>query len=178
EAYNIEPALLLAIASTGNVIDFTAGTFTLDVLKKHNVIEHDASISRSDFLLGDNLHFNETIYTALAQSNPSVSYYNTTSAGQVIKQRIADDRLANPKIFLTPVNCEIHAIESALYLSVMGDPSTGVAPKRLVDIFFREERMPFGGGWNIPSMLINEASLLELGSDIVQASGDDCIQDI
>ncbi|KAJ7901659.1 hypothetical protein B0H13DRAFT_2027497 [Mycena leptocephala] len=29
----------------------------------------------------------------------------------------------------------------------MGDPVTGVAPKKFVKIFFREERMPFAEGW-------------------------------
>lgn len=97
---------------------------------RHNTIEHDASLSRSDFAIGDNLHFNETIFQTLANSNPGVDYYNATSAGRVQKQRLADDIIANPNITNTAKEITIRTRESALYLSVMGGAQTGVAPKK------------------------------------------------
>ncbi len=99
---------------------------------RHGIIEHDASLSRSDYNLGDNLHFNETIYTTLTQSNPGVDYFNATSAGQVQKKRLADDTIANPRITNTIKERILRTGESALYLSVMGDPVTGVAQKKYV----------------------------------------------
>ncbi len=102
------------------------------LLRRHGTIEHDASLSRSDFLLGDNVHFNETIYTTLTQSNPGFDYFNATSAGQVQKKRLADDTIANPGIINTIKEFTVRTRESALYLSVMGDPTTGVAPKKYV----------------------------------------------
>ncbi|KAJ7704046.1 DHHC palmitoyltransferase-domain-containing protein [Mycena rosella] len=86
---------------------------------RHNLLEHDAPIFRNDFGIGDNLYFNETVFTTLASANPDVNYYNATSAEFIFR-----------------------TIESALYLNVMGDPLTGVAPKNFVQILFREERLP------------------------------------
>lgn len=145
-------------------------SFTLDDLKLHGIIEHDASLSRSDYDLGDNLHFNETVYSTLAESNPSVDYFNATSAGQVQKKRLADDTIANPCITNTIKERTIRTGESALYLSVMGDPMTGVAPKKFVNVFFREERMPIEEGWTKPSTVITGLTLSPIAAIIVKAS--------
>jgi hypothetical protein len=93
------------------------------------LIEFDASLSRSDFAIGDNLHFNETIFSTLANSNPGVDYYNTTSASQVMRTRLADSLAINPNITNTPKELFFRTGTSAMYLSAMGDPLTGVAPK-------------------------------------------------
>lgn len=90
------------------------------------------SLSRSDFALGDNYHFNETIFQTLAESNPGVDYYNATSAGQVQKQRLVDQRKVNPNATNTVKEFGLRMFESSLYLSTMGDPLTGVAPKEHV----------------------------------------------
>lgn len=96
----------------------------------HGTLEHDASLSRNDYALGDNIHFNETVFTTLANSNPGVDYYNTTSAAQVLEQRLAEDKIVNPDLINTLKDFFVRAIESAFYLSVMGNVTTGVAPKK------------------------------------------------
>ena len=83
-----------------------------------------------DFALGDNSIFNETIFTTLANANPGVDYYNTTSAGEVQRLRLLDSQATNPQLINTIKEIEIRSGESALYLSVMGNVSTGVAPKK------------------------------------------------
>ncbi|KAJ7573362.1 hypothetical protein C8J56DRAFT_804841, partial [Mycena floridula] len=130
----------------------------------HNTIEHDASISRGDFALGDNFHFNETIFSALANSNPGVDFYNATSAGQVQKQRLVESQATNPQLINTRKEIAIRTSESALYLSVMGDPLTGVVPKNFVNIFFREERLPLEEGWKRPILVIKWN---HLGSNVI-----------
>lgn len=97
---------------------------------RHENIEHDASISRSDFYFGDNHSFNATLYNQTqAQSNPGVDYYNTTSAGLVMKARLEDSIARNPTVISTSKELFIRMAESVLYLSVMGNVSAGVAPK-------------------------------------------------
>ncbi|KAK7054356.1 hypothetical protein VNI00_003550 [Paramarasmius palmivorus] len=145
-------------------------TFTLDDIKKHGVIEHDASLSRQDFALGDNLHFNETIFTTLANSNPGSDVYNTTSAGQVQHERLADSLATNPNVTNTAEIALARSFTSALYLSVMGNPITGVAPKNFVQIFFREERLPIEEGWERSSTQINGSTLGNLATMIQAAS--------
>ncbi|EEB95661.1 hypothetical protein MPER_05330, partial [Moniliophthora perniciosa FA553] len=115
----------------------------------HGNIEHDASVSRQDRDLGSNVVFDEEIYTTLANSNPGVDYYDTTSAGLVQKARMEQSRATNPNFRNTIKEFLIRTRESALYLTVMGNPETGMAPKQFVDILFREERLPLEEGWRI-----------------------------
>ncbi|KAJ7186440.1 hypothetical protein C8R46DRAFT_880504, partial [Mycena filopes] len=49
--------------------------------------------------------------------------------------------------------------ESGLYLSVIGNPLTGVAPKKFVQIFFGEERLPIAEGWKRSKTPITAESL-------------------
>lgn len=99
---------------------------------RHDSIEHDASLSRSDFALGDNFNFNETIYSTLASSNPGVDYYNASSAGWTQKERLRIASAANPELKNTGKEFAIRGRESQLYLLVMGDVATGQAPKKFV----------------------------------------------
>ncbi|KAK7051531.1 hypothetical protein VNI00_004506 [Paramarasmius palmivorus] len=155
DGFNVPSAVLSLIAKispfTSNTFD---GQFTLDDIKLHNAVEHDASLSRSDYALGSNYIFNATLYNeTLANSNPGVDYYNVTSAGLVQKARLADSLTRNPNVRNTIKEVTIRNGESALYLCTMGgcaDP-TGKAPKKFVDIFFREERLPIEEGWTRPS---------------------------
>lgn len=142
----------------------------LDALQLHNLIEHDASISRQDFALGDNLHFNETIFTTLANANPGVDFYNATSAGQVMHDRLAISLATNPNITNTPKEFLLRVRESGLYLSIMGNPMTGVASKQFVQIFFREERLPIEQGWKRSTTTITAESLGPMENIILNSS--------
>ncbi|KAK0194838.1 hypothetical protein F5146DRAFT_1132244 [Armillaria mellea] len=139
EGFNIDPSIFILAAKLRLLTTGTPDSFTLNDLKLHGTIEHDTSLSCSDFLLGDNVHFNETIYTMLTQSNPGVDYFNATSTGQVLKKRLADDTITNPSIINTIKEFTSCTGESVLYLSIMGNPTTGIAPKKFVDIFFCKE---------------------------------------
>jgi hypothetical protein len=98
----------------------------------HGNIEHDASISRGDIYFGDNVSFNETIFQALVESAPNSDNYDPISAGATQKRRLAESQATNPNITNTDKEFSIRSQESALYLSLMGDPITGIAPKEWV----------------------------------------------
>ncbi|KAJ6545739.1 Chloroperoxidase [Mycena capillaripes] len=138
----------------------------------NNIIEHDASISRNDFGdgTGDNTHFNETTFATLANSNPGKDYYNPTSAGEVQRARLAHSLATNPLTVNTQKEFLLRSRESALYLSIFGDPATGIASKEFVNIFFREERLPYAEGFKLPKMLITEESLEALEETIHKVS--------
>jgi hypothetical protein len=59
-----------------------------------------------------------------------VDYYNATSAGQVQKERLAIQEAVNPALINNIKDFQIRTRESGLYIAVMGDPLTGVAPKK------------------------------------------------
>ncbi|KAK0505376.1 Chloroperoxidase [Armillaria luteobubalina] len=138
EGFNVDPDVLILAAKVGLLTTNALDSFTLDDIKLHGTIEHDASLSRSDYNLGDNA---STISTrppqAKSRKNASLMIPSPTPVSS---------RLNTDKEFF------VRTRESALYLSVMGDPAMGsVAPKKFVDIFFREERMPIEEGWTRPT---------------------------
>ncbi|KAJ7645053.1 Cloroperoxidase [Mycena polygramma] len=170
DGFNVASDSIIQAAKFGLLSGDAPTTLNLDALSLHNLIEHDASISRNDFGVGDNLHFNETIFSTLANANPGVDYYNATSAGQVQHDRLAISLATNPNVTNTPKEFLLRGRESALYLSVMGDPLTGVAPKKFVQIFFREERMPIEEGWKRPNVTINSDTLNPIEDIIIDNS--------
>ena len=99
-------------------------------IRRHGNIEHDASLSREDFFFGDQISFNETTFSTLLNSNPGSDVYNTTSAGQVMHARLADSLARNPNVTNTDLQIIVRSAESTLYLSAMGNPITGEAPKK------------------------------------------------
>jgi hypothetical protein len=103
-------------------------------LLRHNLVEHDASISRNDFGdgTGDNVHFNETTFSTLANANPGKNYYDPVAAGQVQRDRLAHSVATNPRVVNTNKEFTLRSQESALYLSIFGDPLTGIASKKYV----------------------------------------------
>ncbi|KAJ7716397.1 Cloroperoxidase [Mycena maculata] len=160
DGFNVGPDAIIQAAKFGLLSGNAWTTLDLDALKLHNLIEHDASISRNDLAVtGDNLHFNETIFTTLAKANPGVDYYNATSAGQVQHDRLAISLATNPNITNTPKEFLLRTRESSLYLSIMGNVATGVAPKEFVQIFFREERLPIAEGWTRSNITITADAL-------------------
>ncbi|KAK7029598.1 hypothetical protein VNI00_014475 [Paramarasmius palmivorus] len=171
EGFNVHRDLLILAAKAGLLASDLDDQFSLADIALHGNIEHDASISRQDRDLGSNVVFNEEIYTTLANSNPGVDYYNTTSAGQVQQARMEQSRAANPNFRNTIKEFQIRTRESALYLSVMGDPETGIAPKKFVNIMFREERLPLAEGWRIPKVQSDSRTDSKLFAAIFRGSG-------
>lgn len=151
DAFNVQEDVLLLPAKVGLTAGPAVDTFTLADIRlyvyilnhlssseikafilshSHESIEHDASLSRQDFFNGDNFHFNETIFQTLLNSNPGKDYYDAVSAGQVQKERLELARASNPQLQNTAKQFAIRIRESALYLSVMGNVTSGIAPKK------------------------------------------------
>ncbi|KAJ7785105.1 Cloroperoxidase [Mycena maculata] len=163
DGFNVGPNPIIFAAKVGLLSGDAFPTMDLDALKLHNLIEHDASISRNDLAVtGDNLQFNETIFTTLANPNPGVDYYNGTSAAQVQNTRLTISLTTNPNITNTRKEIIMRTLESSLYLSVMGNA--------LTEIFFREERMPIAEGWKRSNITITADTLNPIESEIILAS--------
>ncbi|KAJ7059233.1 Cloroperoxidase [Mycena amicta] len=170
QGFNVGPSPILVAAKLGLFSGDAPDNLDLDALALHSLIEHDASISRGDFAFGDNLHFNETIFSTLVNANPGVDFYNATSAGLVQKERLAISLATNPSVTNTEKEFVIRSIESGLYLSVMGNAITGVAPKNFVQIFFREERLPIEEGWQRSNITITSDTMSTMEGIIHEAS--------
>ncbi|KAF7296251.1 HEME-HALOPEROXIDASE domain-containing protein [Mycena chlorophos] len=176
QGFNMNWDVIQAAAKQGLLSRDDEGSdsvLSLEPLALHGLIEIDGSHSRDDYRdgTGDNLHFNSTIYNSwLAVSNPGVDYYNTTSAGWTMYHRLQYSLQTNPNVTNAQHDVFGRAGTSALYLSVMGNTTSGVAKKEFVDIFFREERLPFLEGWSPSKILITAASVGALVPTIFEAS--------
>ncbi|KAJ7753939.1 Cloroperoxidase [Mycena maculata] len=176
DAFNVNWDTILVAAKFGLLSGSDATTFStlgLGPLSLHNLVEHDASISRNDYGpdgTGDNVHFNETTFQTLANANPGFDYYDPTSAGMVQSARLADSVANNPNVTNTQKEFLLRSRESGLYLSIFGNATTGVAPKEFVQIFFREERLPIEEGWTKGPTLITVDTLRPIETVIRNAS--------
>ncbi|KAJ7237591.1 Cloroperoxidase [Mycena rebaudengoi] len=119
---------------------------------------------------GDHIKFNESVYATVANSNPKKNCYNPVSASKVQRNRLAHSVATNPNVTNTSKEFKLRSRETALYLSIFGDPLTGIAPKKFVNIFFREERLPIAEGWKKPTTLVEVATTSPLEKVIRAAS--------
>ncbi|KAL0065164.1 hypothetical protein AAF712_007834 [Marasmius tenuissimus] len=129
EGFNVHRDLLITAAKAAIMASLLDDQFALADVGlhgniehgniEHGNIEHDASVSRVDKEPGDHLPFNEEVFSILANSNPGVDYYNTTSTGIVQKIRLEQSQAENPKLVNTVREIQIRTRESALYLAVM-----------------------------------------------------------
>lgn len=155
EATRLVGVRALSISTTGN-----PDTFNLDDLNAHGgesgaivlaessspsvgidtvltsqVIEHDGSLSRNDIYFGDNHSFNRSIWSSVACffTERTISIQTAANAR---KARLQAAAAKNPDFNLDAGGTQISLIETALYLSVFGDPNEGNAVTRWVRVLF------------------------------------------
>lgn len=144
----------------------TLGTFDLDDLQEHNFpIEHDASLSRLDNYFGNDDPFNNASWSQVLDSFGDAETITIPIAGKARYARVTDSRTRNPDFTYTPIQFVLSYGETALYLSVLGDPITGTAPLSYIKDFFEMERLPYELGWVKPEVT---TSLLTLGAMILE----------
>jgi hypothetical protein len=120
----------LSTSTTGN-----SSTFNLKDLEKHNVCEHDASLSRNDAYFGDDVTFNGPIWDAVKASFPD-DVITIEAAADTWNARVAAARAANPDFDLTHQGRDNGISETGLYLMVFGDRVYGNATTDWVNTFF------------------------------------------
>jgi hypothetical protein len=133
--------------------------------ERHGVIEHDASLTRPDSAVGNNTVFDELIYIQMYQYvNPSKpSYMTSDSLASYRKFRQNQCKQLNPTGYSLPLKARFGAsAEAAILFMEFKDPEVGEMYMPWVDIFFREERLPFELGWQTRSINMPEFTKLTL----------------
>ncbi|KAL2821231.1 Chloroperoxidase [Aspergillus granulosus] len=162
-AYNYAPetldnafqmALDFKLSTTGN-----ASTIHLSDLNKHGAIEHDGSLSRSDFDLGDNHSFDPEVWAGTAANlglydagvdRESDLYVTVEVAARARALRFKDAEALNPEFNVSEAALMGSIGETALYLTTLWDYAAGAAPKAWIRAFFEEERIPYLEGFKAP----------------------------
>ncbi|KAI0550604.1 Chloroperoxidase [Xylaria curta] len=121
--------------------------FTLDHLNRHNVLEHDASMSRLDAYFGNNHLFNQEVFDETKEywTAPDLDAQMLAN-GKLIRQ--INSRAVNPEYTFTRRVDAFSTGEVAAPLIVFGDLNVGTVRKVLVEYFFQNERLPYQLGWS------------------------------
>jgi len=161
-------AVIGALGVTSAPNDPLGDSFDLNDLSYHNFpIEHDASLSRADFYLnnGDNYSFNQSIFDTVLRYYDGMQNTSIPVAAKARYNRVQTEQARDSKIVYDPQQFILSYGETSLYISVLGDPITGVAPVDWVKIFFEQERLPYAEGWRPTA---SQTNLLTLGTMILE----------
>ncbi|KAF8210992.1 hypothetical protein K438DRAFT_1752731 [Mycena galopus ATCC 62051] len=104
-SFNVSWDAILVAAKFGLLSGADTTTFetmSLGPLALHNLVKHDTSILRNGFGpdgTGDNVHFNETTFSKLANANLGKDYYDPVSAGTIQHAHLTHSVVTNSNIF-------------------------------------------------------------------------------
>lgn len=112
-------------------------SFDLDDLDEHNFpLEHDGSLSRQDFLFGNDHSFNQSIFDEVLAFFEGTDTATIPLASRARYQRIKTAEAEDPTCIYGVRQLVLSYGETALYLSTMGDPITGNAPVSYIKSLF------------------------------------------
>ncbi|KAG9524061.1 Cloroperoxidase, partial [Aureobasidium melanogenum] len=120
--------------------------FTLRQLNRHNVLEHDASLSRMDAYYGNNHIFNPEVFATTTRH-----WINETLTAEMLANsklaRMIESRAFNPTYSFTETNEQFSLGEVAAPIIAFGDIAAVTVDRELVVYLFEHERLPFELGW-------------------------------
>ncbi|CAN8100860.1 unnamed protein product [Discula destructiva] len=178
---NFDPALgklMFEMAIVANPQP-NATEFSLGNLQRHNVLEHDASLSRLDKYHGNNFVFNQDVF------DETRSYWTseTVDAIQLTNSKLArqiTSRKTNPTYTFIAMVEEFSIGELLAPIVAFGDIDAVTTNRTLMEYFFEQERLPSELGWSktetsitleiigmLSSALHNATSLITTGTPVV-----------
>lgn len=173
-AINLEPAFSVGPFGVGVTASTTGRNDTLNLhdLLKHNLIEHDASLSRKDAYFGNALDFDPEVWavTSAVWRNTKAKTVSIEAAAKGRLAAIARSTIENPEYNLTTTGEAAGLGETALFVAIMGDKVEGNARVDWVDIFFRESRLPFAEGWTRSKEVITSAHIANMRDKVIEFS--------
>ncbi|KAF2728272.1 Cloroperoxidase [Polyplosphaeria fusca] len=148
DAYNVDPELSKILFKSGAATnpEPNATWFSLAHLRRHNLIEHDASLTRADAYTGNNWKFNPQKYAMTRQYWTEAMVKPIHMANARIQADV-NSKAFNPEYNFTSERQLQAAAEPAAPLLVLGDRKTGYTDRRFVEMFFEQEKLPYELGW-------------------------------
>ncbi|KAH7016690.1 Peroxidase, family 2-domain-containing protein [Ilyonectria destructans] len=142
-----------------------SSTFDLDNLNRHNLLEHDGSLSRADAYWDDSQVFNTTVYAE------TLSYFegdtvDLKSAAAARLARMTSSQKTNPTFFVNSTAQSISLGETGAYILALGDRVAGTVPLARVRMMFEQEKLPFELGWS-PAEVATAEDLFNLTQRVI-----------
>ncbi|KAL4805111.1 Chloroperoxidase [Aspergillus unguis] len=146
-------SLMFDMATVANPME-NATWFTLDQLNRHNVLEHDASLSRTDAYFGNNHIFNKTVFAETTSYWTTPILTTTMLANSKLARQITS-RAFNPEYKFTETTEQFSLGEVAAPIIAFGNMQEGTVDRDLVEYFFHNERFPTDLGWKTRSEVVD-----------------------
>ncbi|PRP73503.1 hypothetical protein PROFUN_02512 [Planoprotostelium fungivorum] len=159
KVYNLGPdvrALLVNLLWKKLNLQKNQGFALSQLSETHNSIEHDASLTREDLDIGNNVVLNHDLYKRFIKSSSNGKQITIEDFIQYKKQRQSESRDQNPK-FTFGANQLVGASSEAIIVSSVFGSTLGGLPVEVAKSVFREERIP--EGWIRPLLPITFAQL-------------------
>ncbi|KAF4780715.1 hypothetical protein HER10_EVM0001362 [Colletotrichum scovillei] len=173
KALNIDEKVTVSLSTPALTTSTTGNTSTVNLadMVKHNVIEHDGSLSRADQAVTGNANkFDATVWNQVkAQfTGPTIDIKTMAKARSI---RISAAMAENPQFNLTPAQVKTSFAESAFILGVMaGDFKAPMAPTQFMNIIFEQERFPFNEGFKTSATKVTGDQVDALSAAIMKAT--------
>ncbi|KAK3372173.1 Chloroperoxidase [Podospora didyma] len=135
--------------------------FSLNDLGNHNILEHDASLSRPDAYFGNVLAFNQSVFDE-TKKHFTADIVDLQMAANARMARILDSRAINPNYTMSDLGDSFTYGESAAYVAFMGDKNTGTANKSRIEWLFEHEQLPQHLGWHRSAETFQQGDLTRL----------------
>ncbi|KAL4744671.1 hypothetical protein BDW72DRAFT_212277 [Aspergillus terricola var. indicus] len=146
-----------------------ATTFNLNHLSRHNILEHDASLSRQDAYFGDNHDFNQAVFDETRSYWPD-HIIDVQAAALSREARVNTSKATNPNYSMSQLGEDFSYGETAAYLIVLGDKESGTVDRSWVEYMFENERLPTELGWTKRNETITLEDLSSMLQRIVEAT--------
>lgn len=146
-----------------------ATAFTLGMLNTHNVLEHDASLSRLDAYFGNNHLFNETVFETVTRYWGEDVVTPTQLAMSKMFRQI-ESKSFNPTYKFDAPTEGFSLGEVSAPIVAFGDLETMTVNRSFVDYFFRNERLPTEIGWTQRDFVMTNEKIDEIAGlvDVAQ----------
>ncbi|KAK5123600.1 hypothetical protein LTR85_002638 [Meristemomyces frigidus] len=172
---NVGTDVAIAIGTSAlAIVGPNATSFSLQDIDKHNAIEHDGSLSRNDYYFGDDHDFDYPYFQQASAyfHKPTI---NVTDGANARLARMTTMMKVNPDFNLTAGGLSASFTEQAFYLSIFGDPQTGIAKSEWVLEWFYAERLPSHLGWKPTVQETNLTTLMAMAKRVMAATPDTVI---
>ncbi|OJK04274.1 hypothetical protein ASPACDRAFT_55776 [Aspergillus aculeatus ATCC 16872] len=147
-----------------------ATTFSLNDLSRHNILEHDASLSRLDYYFGDNHDFNQAIFDQTRQHWPD-PIITVQAAANAREARVRTSNATNPTFTLSELGTAFGYGETAAYIIILGNKTSGLVDRSWVEYLFENERLPVELGWTRHEEAVSMDDLEGMMQEVINATG-------
>ncbi|KAJ6081415.1 hypothetical protein N7499_006289, partial [Penicillium canescens] len=137
-ALHMDKALASALTRSIRPLCRRDGTFDLRDLRRHNVVEHDASFTRLDFRQGDNYTFQPALFQALLDDAEGGPVTIKSLAKTYVRRHNESTEAGSPRLPIGLWFVNLLQTVSFLNTAQVG----GTLSRETMTIFYTEERFP------------------------------------